>query len=99
MRFGRPFRAVSLCVPLPGPKPWAVLCPPFGRLEQARENVQTPCAGGDARAERARTPVLHYADTDTPTRAPPYLPLRAAPAAAVASQRKTIAQTPRAAAR
>src|SRR5438105_567055 len=42
MRFGRPFRAVSLCVPLPGPKPWAVLCPPFGRLEQARENVQTP---------------------------------------------------------
>src|SRR5438105_4419008 len=49
MRFGRPFRAVSLCVPLPGPKPWAVLCPPFGRLEQARENVQTPEGCRDCR--------------------------------------------------
>src|ERR1700751_1899644 len=41
-RFGRPFRAISLCVALPGLKPWAVLCSPFGRLEHAQENVQTP---------------------------------------------------------
>ena len=31
-RFGRPFRAISLCVSFPGLKPWAILCSPFGRL-------------------------------------------------------------------
>ena len=42
MPFGRPFRAISLCVSFPGLKPWAVFCSPVGRLELAQENVQTP---------------------------------------------------------
>ena len=42
MPFGRPFRAISLCVSFPGRKPWAVFCSPVGRLELAQENVQTP---------------------------------------------------------
>src|SRR5207302_6011610 len=37
MRFGRPFRAISLCVSIPGLKPWAVFYAPFGRLEHTRE--------------------------------------------------------------
>ena len=40
MPFGRPFRAISLCVSFPGLKPWAVFCSPVGRLELAQENVQ-----------------------------------------------------------
>ena len=40
-RFGRPFRAISLCVWFPGLKPWAILCSPFGRWR----NVQTPVPG------------------------------------------------------
>src|SRR5438270_11537408 len=65
MRFGRPFRAVSLCVPLPGPKPWAVLCPPFGRLEQARENVQTPWAADAAWMERLWSDCTFVPDADS----------------------------------
>jgi hypothetical protein len=42
MPFGRPFRAISLCVSFPGLKPWAVFCSPVGRLEYAQKNVQTP---------------------------------------------------------
>ena len=42
MPFGRPFRAISLCVSFPGLKPWAVSVSPVGRLELAQENVQTP---------------------------------------------------------
>ena len=42
MPFGRPFRAISLCVSFPGLKPWAVFCSPVGRLEFAQENVRTP---------------------------------------------------------
>ena len=49
MPFGRPFRAISLCVSFPGLKPWAVFCSPVGRLELAQENVQTP--GGKPRAQ------------------------------------------------
>ena len=45
MPFGRPFRAISLCVSFPGLKPWAVFCSPVGRLELAQENVQTPGIG------------------------------------------------------
>ena len=49
MPFGRPFRAISLCVSFPGLKPWAVFCSPVGRLELAQENVQT---SGPLRAAR-----------------------------------------------
>ena len=45
MRFGRPFRAISLCVSIPGLKPWAVFYAPFGRLEHTREKVQTTVCG------------------------------------------------------
>ena len=45
MPFGRPFRAISLCVSFPGLKPWAVFCSPVGRLELAQENVQN-CSPG-----------------------------------------------------
>ena len=41
MPFGRPFRAISLCVSFPGLKPWGIFCSPVGRLELAQENVQT----------------------------------------------------------
>ena len=50
MPFGRPFRAISLCVSFPGLKPWAVFCSPVGRLELAQENVQTP---GPERTKKA----------------------------------------------
>ena len=49
MRFGRPFRAISLCVSIPGLKPWAVFYAPFGRLEHTREKVQTTGTGVLAR--------------------------------------------------
>jgi len=43
------FRAISLCVSFPGPKPWAVLCSPFRRLKHAQEHLQTAAvASGSA---------------------------------------------------
>ena len=36
MPFGRPFRAISLCVSFPGLKPWAVLFSPFGRPKMSK---------------------------------------------------------------
>ena len=51
MPFGRPFRAISLCVSFPGLKPWAVFCSPVGRLELAQENVQTSVPALKRRAE------------------------------------------------
>jgi hypothetical protein len=51
MRFGRPFRAISLGMSIPGLKPWAVFYAPFGRLEHTREKVQTTGAGVPARTK------------------------------------------------
>ena len=57
MPFGRPFRAISLCLSFPGLKPWAVFCSPIGRLELAQENVQTPESRRDSTiVDRHRAP-------------------------------------------
>ena len=65
MRFGRPFRAISLCVSIPGLKPWAVFYAPFGRLEHTREKVQTTGTGVLARqfAENSFTIGLRWSSS------------------------------------
>ena len=53
LQFGRPFRAISLCLSFPGMKPWAVFCSPVGRLEFAQENVRTPGPEGPRQVRQA----------------------------------------------
>jgi hypothetical protein len=61
-RFGRPFRAMSLCVSFPGLKPWAVFFSPFGRFEtRARKclSCKAPRTDFDG-LSRAAAPTVRY---------------------------------------